>query len=244
MKTTILSGATGGIGTAVARRLVTAGHQVCLLGRDRQSGTTLAGELQAAGANCQFYGCDVRDSEQIDSCIKRAHAEVGLLHSLVTAHGVLPTPTNFASTKLAAFDEAYTINFRSTVTLMQAFMRALGEDKGVIVNIASIAGTRAFPLSAAYAASKAALIQASKVLAQEAGERIRVNVINPGWIRTPMTARVQQIFSIAERDAVKPYPFRRAGLPEEVAETVHWLVSDSSSFVSGAVINIDGGGLP
>ncbi len=82
------------------------------------------------------------------------------------------------------------------------------------------------------------------MLAQEAGERIRVNVINPGWIRTPMTARVQQIFSIAERDAVKPYPFRRAGLPEEVAETVHWLVSDSSSFVSGAVINIDGGGLP
>ena len=114
---------------------------------------------------------------------------------------------------------------------------------GSIVNNASIGGHRAFPNIVGYGASKAAVIHMTRMAAQEYGKTIRINVLAPGGVDTPMWERVLRDWGVSEEQLVSAYPIQRVAQPEEIANVVMWLASDAASYVSGMRFDIDGGGL-
>ena len=244
--TLIISGATGDIGREVARFCGCGYATVALLGRNRDSGESLAREMRDAGMqDVQFISGDVTSSEDAARIVALAtRATGGVVAALVNAQGLLPRIATLEQTDASVLEEAYRVNFLGPVLLMRSALRGLRVGKGSIVNIASVSGMHAFPGSVAYGASKAALINASRVLAQEERDNIRVNVLCPGWVKGRLMDRVRDELGVTDSALVAGYPFRRAASTMEVAQAVAWLLSPAASYMSGAVIPLDGGGLP
>lgn len=243
-KTAVISGATGDIGAAIARLYASAGYSLVLLGRNTAIGSSLELELGDAGVDAVFEECDVESISAVANVVNRVSTRFGGMDVLVTAHGVLPPLRRLYDTSIEDFERTYRINCLGVFLLMKFSLPYLQERRGCIVNIASVSGLRAFPLTSAYAASKAGVIQLTRVVAQEMGTKVRANVISPGWVKTKMMDAVLSELQVTEADATRAYPFRRAATPEEIAAVALWLVSSNAEYVSGSVIPVDGGGLP
>lgn len=235
-KVAIVTGGTRGIGAAIAEALLAAGAEVAVCGR------TAPGALPtAAGRTARFHACDVRRHEAAAGFVDAVGAEFGRIDILVNNAG--GSPAADAMTASPRFHEAIlALNLAAPVHLSQAAARwMMRGEGGAIVNIGSVAGTRPSPGTAVYGAAKAGLIGLTRSLAAEWGPKVRVNAIVVGLVATEGAEVAYG--SVAARAAIAAsLPARRMGLPEDIAMGVLFLVSPMAAYVSGAALEIAGGG--
>jgi NAD(P)-dependent dehydrogenase (short-subunit alcohol dehydrogenase family) len=175
----------------------------------------------------------------VDACV----AKYGRLDIAFNNAGNDYPPTPIVDTAIAEFDDLIDTHVRGAFLSMKyEIPHLLKTGSGAIINMASIGGHQAFPNIVGYGASKAAVIHMTKSAAQEYG-KLRINVVAPGAIDTPMLDRVKRDWKVTEEQLVAPYPSKRVGQAVEVANLVLWLASDAASYVSGGTFSVDGGGL-
>jgi 3-oxoacyl-[acyl-carrier protein] reductase len=236
----LVTGSSRGIGRAIALRLAGAGAHVVLHGSEPGAALTAAeAEIRHAGGACTVATADLNAIEAVKALVKDAFGVAKRLDILVNNAGVL-TEGMIGMTPDDQIQRTLRINLESALAAMQMAARLMMRAKsGSIINISSIMGLRGAPGVMAYAASKAGLVGATMAAAKElAPSGIRVNAVAPGFIATDMTRTLDENV-IARR--VAGIGMGRAGEPGEVADTVLFLASDLSRYVTGQVIGVDGG---
>jgi NAD(P)-dependent dehydrogenase (short-subunit alcohol dehydrogenase family) len=228
----LVTGATSGLGRAIAFQLARDGADVIVHGRDAARGMQTVDEIQLQSGSAHFVGTDLGDAASIAGFAK----EVGDIDILVNNAGFAvygPTET-FA---LASFDAMFAANVRAPFFLVAAFAPGMvARGAGAIINISSMAGRLGLTDAAAYGATKAALVSFTQAWAAEYSARgIRVNAVAPGPIYTRPEAR-ERFDSIGATTAMK-----RAADPAEIAEVVAFLASPRASYMTGAIVAVDGG---
>lgn len=230
----VVTGAGQGIGREIARSLRSFGANVVLVDIDGDAAKAAADEVGGLG-----LACDVTSEEQVRAVVADTMAEFGRLDVFVNNAGV----TRDASLKkmtVDQFDTVVTVHLRGTWLGVREASAVMREAKsGSIVNISSLSGKSGNPGQTNYSAAKAGIVGLTKAAAKElAHHNVRVNAVQPGLIRTPMTAAMP-LNVFAEREAA--VPMKRAGEPAEVAGAVIFLASDLASYITGTVIEVGGG---
>jgi NAD(P)-dependent dehydrogenase (short-subunit alcohol dehydrogenase family) len=242
-KVVLITGATSGIGKVTAEAFAQQGAKVFFCGRRENLGKQVEQSIRAAGGEATYRRADVRNAEEVKAFVEACVAKYGRLDIAFNNAGIDYPPTPIADTAIAEFDDLMNTNARGVFLGMKyEIPHMLKTGSGAIINMASIGGQRAFSNIVGYGTSKAAVIHMTKIAAQEYG-KIRINVVSPGAIDTAMLDRVKRDWKVTEAQLVAPYPSKRAGKSEEVANLVLWLASDAASYVSGSQFSIDGGGL-
>jgi len=233
--TALVTGATAGIGRAVARKLADAGAEVIAHGRDPHRGAELVDEITGRGGRARFVTADLTDAGEVARLAETA-GEVDILVNNAGIYALTSTP----DTSAESFDRHFAINTRAPFLLVSALAPAMAKrGHGVVVNITSTAATSAAPIGTAYGASKAAVELLTRSWATEFGAAgVRVNAVAPGPVRTAGTE-----FLLGDSvDTLGRMNIRgRVGEPEEIAEIVLFLVDDRSSYMNGAVMLANGG---
>ena len=237
-KNALVTGATGGIGEAIARMFHARGATVSISGRREDKLNQLASEL---GERVHVLPCDLANKEQVGQLVDQAIKAMGSLDILVNNAGL--TKDNLLMVmKDDQWDEVIAVNLTSTFMLMRAAARAMMRAKsgyGRIINISSVSGIIGNPGQGNYAASKAGMIGMTKSLAREAASRgITANCIAPGFIKTPMTDVLNEKQIEGIMDAI---PANTFGTPEDIAATALYLASTEASYVTGQTIHVNGG---
>jgi NAD(P)-dependent dehydrogenase (short-subunit alcohol dehydrogenase family) len=236
----LVAGASRGIGAATAEAFAASGFKVVLAARDTVALKSVVQRIEESGGEAFGVGCDVSDADSMRNLIEQAIERYGRLDAAFNNATDGPLPAPLADIDIAEFDRGIAVNVRGTFLGMKFQIPAmLANGGGTIVNMASIAGLNATANLAAYVAGKAGIIGLTKVAALDyADQGIRVNVVAPGPI---LTHHLEAAGPQAQRLAGQSTPMRRTGKASEVAQTVLWLCSPASSFITGAVIPIDGG---
>jgi NAD(P)-dependent dehydrogenase (short-subunit alcohol dehydrogenase family) len=242
-KVVLITGATSGIGKTTAQAFAKQGAKVFFCGRRENLGKQVEREIRAMGGAATYLRADVRQAAEVKAFVDACVAKYGRLDIAFNNAGIDYPPAPTAETKIEEFDELMNTNARGVFLGMKyQIPHILKAQNGAIINMASIGGQRAFPNILGYGASKAAVIHMTKMAAQEYG-KIRINAVLPGAINTAMLDRVKRDWKVTETQLVTPYPMKRVGQPQEVANLVLWLASDAASYVSGSEFSVDGGGL-
>jgi 3-oxoacyl-[acyl-carrier protein] reductase len=237
-KTALVTGATGGIGGAIARALHKQGATVVISGRQQDKLDALATEL---GTKVHVVPCDLGNKAQVAKLVDEATAKLGRLDILVNNAG-LTKDNLFMVMKDEQWDEVIAVNLTSTFMLMRAAARGMMRARtgyGRIINISSVSGIIGNPGQGNYAASKAGMIGMSKSLAREVASRgITVNCIAPGFISTPMTDALNEKQVSAIRDAI---PAQKFGTPDDIAVATVYLASPEAGYMTGQTLHVNGG---
>ncbi len=238
-KTALVTGASRGIGKAIAQKLAALGAQIALIDlADSGEGQELASCLQEEyKGKAAFYSCDVADFDEVKATVAAVKKEFGTVDILVNNAGITRDGL-VAMMKESDFDEVIAVNLKGAFHLIRHVTPLMIRNKGgKIINISSIAGLMGNAGQANYAASKAGLIGLTKSVARElAGRNITCNAIAPGFIQTEMTK------SFDETDPfVASIPMKRMGSVDDVAAAVAFLADSGADYITGEVLRVDGG---
>ncbi|EFQ83674.1 oxidoreductase, short chain dehydrogenase/reductase family protein [Aeromicrobium marinum DSM 15272] len=237
-RTAIVTGASRGIGLAVAQRLVDDGANVVITARKPPALTEAAASLGDPDRVAWVAGA-ADDGDHQDEVVATALDRFGGLDFLVNNTGVNPTYGPMIEMDLEAAAKIFAVNVVAAVAWAQKVHRArLAEHGGAIVNIASVAGLRPAPNIGMYGASKAALIHVTEELAVELGPSIRVNAVAPAVVKTKFASA---LYEGREEEVSAPYPLKRLGEPEDIGSVVAFLLSEDAAWVTGQTISVDGG---
>jgi len=235
-KTALVTGATGGIGAAIARALHKAGATVAISGTRAEVLELLKSEL---GTRVHVIPCNLSDAASVEKLVPTAEAAMGTVDILVNNAGI--TKDGLAMRmKDEDWQAVLDVNLTASFRLARAALRAMMKKRwGRIVNITSVVGVTGNPGQANYVASKAGVIGLTKSLAQELASRnVTVNAVAPGFIATPMT----DVLNDKQKEAILGrVPAGRLGTPEEVAAAVLYLASDEAAYVTGQTLHVNGG---
>ena len=239
-KTALITGAARGIGKAIALKFAQEGANIAFtdLVID-ESGKATEDEIAALGVMAKGYASNAADFAQTEEVVKQIQADFGRIDILVNNAGITKDGLMLRMTE-GQWDAVINVNLKSAFNFIHActpiMMRHRG---GSIINMSSVVGVHGNAGQANYAASKAGLIALAKSIGQEVGSRgIRANAIAPGFIDTAMT---QQLPEDIRKEWINKIPLRRGGTVEDIANVATFLASDMSSYVTGQVIQVDGG---
>lgn len=232
----LVTGASGGLGSAIARALHRQGAAVALSGTRREALDKLAGEL---GERVYVLPCDLSDTDALEQLVPGAEAAMGGLDILVNNAGLTRDQLTLRM-KDADWDTVIAVNLTAAFRLSRAALKLmLKRRRGRIINISSVVGVAGNPGQANYAASKAGLIGLSKSLAREVAARnVTVNCVAPGFIESPMTDALNEVQKSAILAGV---PTGRLGMPHEIAAAVVYLASPEAAYVTGETLHVNGG---
>jgi len=238
----VVTGASRGIGRAIALRLAEAGADIVAVARSEEALADLAAAVAAAGRRCTTVACDITAEDAPERILQAARGEFGRADILINNAGGNSFMTGLETMRATGWRKTMLLNLDATMLLTQALLPALAEQgQGAVVNVASVAGLRGAPLMSHYGAAKAGLISLTQSLAIEVAFRgVRVNALVPGWIATDLTGFLRDNDE-AERGVLSRVPMARWGRPEEIAEAALFLAGDASSFMTGQVLIVDGG---
>lgn len=235
-KSALVTGASGGIGAAIAHALHDAGAVVGLSGTRLEPLEALAAEL---GTRAHVLPCDLGDKDAVEALPKQAQSAMGGLDILVNNAGITRDQL-FMRMSDDDWSQVLDVNLTSAMRLCRGVVRPMMKGRwGRIVNIGSIVGTTGNPGQVNYAAAKAGLSGMTKSIAQEVATRgITVNMVAPGFIATPMTGKLTDD---QKADLAARIPVARMGTPEEIAAAVLYLASPEAGYVTGATLHVNGG---
>ena len=235
----LVTGASQGIGRSCALKLASTGATVALAARNQEKLNELVREISGAGGKAASFTVDVSDEAQIKSACKAVITQFGKIDILVNNAGITRDQLVMRM-KRSDWDAVLSTNLTSAYLCIQQVIGSMLKQRwGRIINIASVFGQMGQAGQANYAASKAGLIGLTMAIAREVGSRtITCNAVAPGLIETAMTAGLGDEF---KQNAVKQIPLGRVGSPDDVAHAVAYLASEEASYITGHVLNVNGG---
>lgn len=238
-KIAIVTGATAGIGKAIAKELAAEGAKVVCMGRNLERGAAIVQEIKENGGDAIFVPADMTQEETLDVLVQSTLDHYGKIDILVNNAGIAYL-SPLEQHDQDVWDKVVNINLRGLYLLTKQCMPHLLETKGNIVNIASISGMSYIPGGAyAYAPSKATVISLTKTLSVDyAKQGVRVNAVCPGTIETEILVCAPEEVLAAGRAGI---PMGRFGQPEEIAKAVAFMVSDDAAYITGQALAVDGG---
>jgi 3-oxoacyl-[acyl-carrier protein] reductase len=237
----LVTGASRGIGRAIALRLAGLGARVAVndVEAGRMAGEQVAAEIRASGVDAAFFAADVSREAEVKAMVAEVERVLGPVDILVNNAGITRDGL-FVRMDEADWDAVLAVNLKGAFLTCKAVARGMMKRRsGVIVNLSSVVALRGNAGQVNYSAAKAGLVGLTKSLARELAPRnIRVNAVAPGYIQTSMTEALGDAAREAIHDAT---PLDRIGMPGDVAEAVAFLSSDASGFITGVVLPVDGG---
>jgi NAD(P)-dependent dehydrogenase (short-subunit alcohol dehydrogenase family) len=235
-KIALVTGATSGIGEATAKRFAEAGATVVCTGRSKERGDKVVSEIVSNSGKAFFFEMDINDDLSIKDVADIVESRFRKIDILFNNAGIFPVFPPLETLTREDIEKTTSTNISGFMMVTKFFFPLL-EEGGTILNNASVAGLQSYTSGQSYAynASKAAVIKVTQLLAKKYGDKVRVNAICPGVIKTPIFKKFDE-----ERFA-SMIPMGRTGTPEEVASVANFLVSDDASYINGAILTIDGG---
>jgi 3-oxoacyl-[acyl-carrier protein] reductase len=233
---TIVTGGAQGIGRTIASFLAEKGSDIAIF--DITDGAEACAEINAQGRKCQFYHVNVVDTQMVKDAVDRVAKDFGKLDNLVNNAGI--TRDNLLlRIKEEDWDAVLDVNLKSVFNCTKAVVKHMLRTGGSIVNISSVVGVMGNAGQANYSASKAGMIGFTKSVAKEYAERnIRANAVAPGFISTKMTDALDEK---AREEVFRMIPLKRLGESKDVAYAVYFLLSKYGNYITGEVINVNGG---
>lgn len=246
-KVALITGAASGIGLATAKRLAEAGARVVLLDINELKGKKAAVKIKNSGENAKFYRCDVTSNSDCKSITQEVYREFGRIDILFNNAGVIKRK-NIVELSEEEWDVVLNVNLKAIYLLSHHVIPYMAKGGGgSIINAGSGWGLKGGPNAAAYCAAKGGAVNLTRAMAIDHGkQRIRVNCVCPGDTDTPLLHdEASQLGKGSEKFMKKAAdrPLGRIGLPEDIANTVLYFASDISSWVTGSILVVDGGGL-
>ena len=243
-KTALITGAARGIGKAIALKYASEGANIAftdlVLNDDMKAGLEATRqEIEAWGVKCLAYAGNAADFAETEAVVKQIHADFGSIDILVNNAGITKDGLMLRMSE-AQWDAVLNVNLKSAFNFIHACAPIMLRQRGgSIINMSSVVGVHGNAGQCNYSASKAGMIGLAKSIAQELGPKgVRANAVAPGFIETAMTAQLPEDI---RKDWMKKIPLRRGGQVEDIANVCLFLASDMSSYVTGQVIQIDGG---
>ncbi len=238
-KVAIVTGGAQGIGEAIARKLASEGASIALVDVNYEKAKATADDIKKSGVDTEAYKTDVSNTIEVEGIVNKIFDRFKKIDILVNNAGITRDTLLLRMTE-KDWDLVININLKGVFNFTKAVTKIMAKQRnGSIINISSVVGLFGNAGQANYSASKAGVIGLTKTTAKEfAGRNIRANAVAPGFIRTAMTDKLSQ-------DVINKYleniPMKTLGTPDDVANTVLYLASDLSSYVTGEVIRVDGG---
>ncbi len=240
-KVALVTGAATGIGRATAIALAKEGAKVMVTDINEKEGVETVNQIEKAGGQAKFLHLDVSKKEQVDAVVNEIFTTEGSLDLAVNNAGIGGSPAPLHETTFENWNQMMDINLTGVFLCLQAEIKCmLQKGGGRIVNISSLAGLNGMPMGSPYSAAKHGVIGLTKSVAIEYGKyNIRVNAVCPGFVETPILESVPQ--KILDYSTKLRVPMRRIGQPQEVANSILWLLSEDSSYINGHQLLVDGG---
>ncbi len=237
-KVALVTGASRGIGRAIAAAYAGAGASVMLSSRKQDALEAAAAEI---GGDTAVFAANVGEPDQVAACVAATMDRFGAVDILVNNAATNPYMGRPIDIDLPRFDKTWQVNYRGPVVWCQEAWRAsMAERGGVILNVASVGGMSVEPAIGHYNVTKAALIHLTRTLAADLAPSVRVNAVAPGLVKTDMA---RALWEPAEAAIAARMPLRRLGEPDDIANAALFLASDLASWITGHTLVVDGGGM-